>query len=632
MKALFVWLDANPAVYGAIGVVATLPLAVWLTLALRRERGALGTLRSGWVPVLFLFVMAGWRWPALLEVRDVGVEEARLVAAALSLEQPDGVSFRAVDPLDGGPIPLLALWPTRALGVPQDYFNARLAALLMDWGALVIGLGLLRARFGAAVAVSGLLPTLMVLAGVVDQRVVIYSAWHAVLLITMAAIALGARGWWRMKAGRRATAWWVGAGFFAGLLGWCGPEARWWMGALGVAAMWAVAKTRTERLRVTGAVIAGLAYAAALGWCWLHGIGHVEDFWIRYRVASLGKDAALPGTGWIVAAAAFAAAVGLGVVRERSRWWRVAVGFAVVGGAIPVAARVAAGAPEIWGKFAEYWRQPRGETAQAIMAFARAGDTMAVWGWRPELHVETGLRQAVRSTTSAREIGPVSPGDRMYFRRRYMKELRENAPVFFVDAVAPGTGRFTQRERPGHETFAELGDLVRYEYVLIKETGSGRIYMNGEEVRARNPKRRGVVPLVREAMTRVEAGIPLNPLSDTRLMAHAPSLLEHPVPPGAEWLRGAFGIMADAYLRQGEATDGAVFAIDVIDARGRSERRFARKLDPIRREEDRGTFEFTVDLRGLGAASVQLVTEAGERSDFDWTYWEALRFEGESLP
>ena len=67
---------------------------------------------------------------------------------------------------------------------------------------------------------------------------------------------------------------------------------------------------------------------------------------------------------------------------------------------------------------------------------------------------------------------------REYFRARFLADVRANHPAFFVDAI--GEGDFIHRDlaREGHESFPELADYIRREYVQINGTEPIRVYVN----------------------------------------------------------------------------------------------------------------------------------------------------------
>jgi len=118
---------------------------------------------------------------------------------------------------------------------------------------------------------------------------------------------------------------------------------------------------------------------------------------------------------------------------------------------------------------------PRADVVTLLNRLKRPGDTLAVWGWRPELYVETQLPQAVRDAHTERQMKD-SP-QRDYFRARFLADVQATPPAFFVDAVGSGGFLYQDRAAAGLETFAELGDFVGRYYELLGEIDSFRLYV-----------------------------------------------------------------------------------------------------------------------------------------------------------
>ena len=89
------------------------------------------------------------------------------------------------------------------------------------------------------------------------------------------------------------------------------------------------------------------------------------------------------------------------------------------------------------------WAECR-EAAAAIRARASAGDTLFVWGYRPELNVLAGLRGATRFLDSQPLTGVIadrhltSPQPAFEeLARRHRRELAGTAPTFIADGLGP---------------------------------------------------------------------------------------------------------------------------------------------------------------------------------------------------
>jgi len=111
----------------------------------------------------------------------------------------------------------------------------------------------------------------------------------------------------------------------------------------------------------------------------------------------------------------------------------------------------------------------------ALRGLRRPGDTLAVWGWRPELYVETRLPQAVRDAHTERQMHDSPQQD--YFRERFLADVRESKPAFLVDAVGRGGFLYQDRANAGLERFPALADYVGRNYRLLGEFDTFRLYV-----------------------------------------------------------------------------------------------------------------------------------------------------------
>ncbi len=149
MKALFVWLDTHPAAYWWIGGAATVLFLAWVRLAWRYA----GDRDKGWrkgdnaTLALLLLLLLAWRWPALFETTKVGLAEVA-VARGCARDSSRRSAVSRIDLGENGWLSAALLLPTHGLGIPQDYFNGRLVALLLDWGTLAVGYGVFAQSFG----------------------------------------------------------------------------------------------------------------------------------------------------------------------------------------------------------------------------------------------------------------------------------------------------------------------------------------------------------------------------------------------------------------------------------------------------------------------------------------------------
>ncbi len=124
---------------------------------------------------------------------------------------------------------------------------------------------------------------------------------------------------------------------------------------------------------------------------------------------------------------------------------------------------------------------PRAPVDQFINQNKKPGDSLAVWGWRPEFYVETQLPQATHEAHTEAQLN--SHPQRDYFRARFVADVRDNRPAFFIDSVGPDDFQLNQPSLQGHETFPELRDLITRDYTEIKTRGTFRLYLRRDHVR-----------------------------------------------------------------------------------------------------------------------------------------------------
>lgn len=128
------------------------------------------------------------------------------------------------------------------------------------------------------------------------------------------------------------------------------------------------------------------------------------------------------------------------------------------------------------GQFAHFrYEHPPSQAAYYILQRAQPGDTLALWGWRPQLYVETGLPQGTREAQTERQLS-LDPAVQDYYLNRYLRDLREKSPAWFVDAVGPAGFGYQDRTRHGHETLPELARHIGEHYEFLAEIEFQRIY------------------------------------------------------------------------------------------------------------------------------------------------------------
>ena len=163
-------------------------------------------------------------------------------------------------------------------------------------------------------------------------------------------------------------------------------------------------------------------------------------------------------------------------------------------GACPTAGRyrvmgafvVLALAPQVWdrlatgsrfiGNAAHHWQEPASPVAEFIGQHLHPGDTMAMWGWAPHLHVELQLPHVTREPHSGNQIMQWSLT--RFFVERYLQDITRCPPIWFVDVVGPGAFIYDSRATQAHESVPALRDLISRDYDLVAEIDGSRIYLH----------------------------------------------------------------------------------------------------------------------------------------------------------
>ena len=127
---------------------------------------------------------------------------------------------------------------------------------------------------------------------------------------------------------------------------------------------------------------------------------------------------------------------------------------------------------------------PRDPVDRFINRNKKPGDSLAVWGWRPEFYVETQLPQATHEAHTEAQLN--NHPQRDYFRARFVADLREIRPAFFIDSIGPDDFQLKDPSLQGHETFPELRNLITRDYTEIKTAGSFHLYLRRDRVVSEN--------------------------------------------------------------------------------------------------------------------------------------------------
>jgi hypothetical protein len=124
----------------------------------------------------------------------------------------------------------------------------------------------------------------------------------------------------------------------------------------------------------------------------------------------------------------------------------------------------------------------QGAVAAELMKYARTGESLAIWGWANDLHVQTGLRKATRAAITPEQIDYIPYSD--YLHSVYLSDLRSSDPPVFVDAVGPGNYYYEDRRLAHDAIFPELAAYIRAYYTQVANLEGRRIYVRNDRLAA----------------------------------------------------------------------------------------------------------------------------------------------------
>ncbi len=113
-----------------------------------------------------------------------------------------------------------------------------------------------------------------------------------------------------------------------------------------------------------------------------------------------------------------------------------------------------------------------------------SGCKLVIWGWAPQIYVESGCRPMVRSVVTYYEmIANLSPSLKEYHLQRYLFDLERGRPEYFIDAVRPGDMFFSD-EAFRHERFDAIARAIEFNFSLVTEIDGYRLYRRTSEAQA----------------------------------------------------------------------------------------------------------------------------------------------------
>ncbi len=126
------------------------------------------------------------------------------------------------------------------------------------------------------------------------------------------------------------------------------------------------------------------------------------------------------------------------------------------------------------------WQLPTSPLAQHVRRYARAGEPLAVWGWRCDYYVQTQMPQGVAETNTVRSVfkNPLQA----VCQQRYVQNMARTLPPVFVDAVGRYDIWITNRATQGHEMYPPLKALIAKHYQLADTVSDSRIYVRRDRL------------------------------------------------------------------------------------------------------------------------------------------------------
>jgi hypothetical protein len=119
-------------------------------------------------------------------------------------------------------------------------------------------------------------------------------------------------------------------------------------------------------------------------------------------------------------------------------------------------------------------RLSQSAAAETLQRISRPDDLVAVWGWMPQILVEANRAHATREAHTALMIYGFASRD--FYRDRYLSDLRQIPPPFFLDMVGPGNFAFENRHENGHESLPLLREFIIAHYSLVADVSGTRLY------------------------------------------------------------------------------------------------------------------------------------------------------------
>jgi hypothetical protein len=126
------------------------------------------------------------------------------------------------------------------------------------------------------------------------------------------------------------------------------------------------------------------------------------------------------------------------------------------------------------------WKMALSPVAARVLRHARAGEPLAVWGWRCDYYVQAQMPQAVAENHTIRSVFP-HPLLTVY-QQRYLQNMTRSRPPVFVDAVGRNDLWLQNRATQGHEVVPGLKAFIAANYQYVDLVDDSRIYVRKDRL------------------------------------------------------------------------------------------------------------------------------------------------------
>jgi hypothetical protein len=114
-----------------------------------------------------------------------------------------------------------------------------------------------------------------------------------------------------------------------------------------------------------------------------------------------------------------------------------------------------------------------------LRRYVTPGGNLAVWGWRPDLYLETGTAMATRDVNLARDFDytfPPAPDIADFYNHRFVRDLERRPAGYFVDALDISCCYFNDRATRSWELLPPVRDYILAHYDFLEERLKMRIW------------------------------------------------------------------------------------------------------------------------------------------------------------